>query len=282
VPAERVLVTGFDGRRVFASGSSYAVPRVGALAACLLAAHPQWQAKELREAILAKASPPGAEGWSAHGFLADPAARDRGACAAATTSVDERWSELLPTAQAARSPGRPAPSKALDLDIVALQGSDWQPAAVRAMVNSAAQIFGQCGIALRKVSLHYLSAPERLRYFTLETAQSLVRARHYAKPTAYLIADTRRPVPFDAEAFAPANSAATPLLTNTVWIRRATPYPGVALAHELVHVLTDSGAHSTQPANLMRDQTALENRKLTPAQCRQILSSGSARRLLIP
>ncbi|HEX5477344.1 MAG TPA: S8 family serine peptidase [Burkholderiales bacterium] len=280
VPAERVLVTGFDGRRIFASGSSYAVPRVGALAACLLAAHPQWQAKELREAILAQARSPGAEGWSAHGFLADPAARDRGGCAAANTSVDERWSEILPAARPARSSDRSAPSKALDLNIVALLGSGWQPPAVRAMVRSAAQIFGQCGIALRKVSVRYLSAPERLRYFTLETAQALVRARRYAKPTAYLIADTRRPVPFDAEAFAPANSAATPLLTNTVWIRRATPYPGVALAHELVHVLADSGQHSGQPGNLMRDETALENRKLTSTQCQQILRSGSARGLL--
>lgn len=51
---------------------------------------------------------------------------------------------------------------------------------------------------------------------------------------------TRGPVPFEAEAFAPANSAANPLLTNTVWIVRRTPNPGIALAH----VLTDNGAHS--------------------------------------
>jgi hypothetical protein len=281
VPAERVLVTGFDGRRIFASGSSYAVPRVGALAACLLGAHPQWQAKELREAILAKARAPGAGGWSAHGYLPDPVARDRGVCVATDASVEERWSELLPTTRSAHSPGRPAGARALNLNIVVLQGSGWQPAAVRAMVRSAAPLFGQCGIALGKVAVHYLSAPERLRYFTLETAQALVRARRYAKPTAYLIADTRRPVPFDAEAFAPANSAATPLLIDSVWIRRGTPYPGVALAHELIHVLANSGAHSTQPGNLMRDQTALDNRKLGPDQCREILDSGSARGLLV-
>ncbi len=273
VPAERVLVTGFDGRRVFASGSSYAGARVGALAACLLAAHPQWQAKELREAILARAQAPRGEGWSAHGFLADPVAGDRGACPAAQVAVSERWSESFSGADLAPAAAGPAPAKALDLSVVTVAGSGWEPPDVRAMLRSAAAIFGQCGIALRKASVHYVSAPERLRYFTLETAQALARARSYAKPAVYLVADTRRPVPFDAEAFAPANSAAHPLLADTVWITRGTPHPGLALAHELVHVLTNSGGHVSQPGNLMREQTALENTKLAPDQCRQIQGS---------
>jgi hypothetical protein len=281
VPAERVLVTDFDGRRIFASGASYAAARVGALAACLLAAHPQWHAKELRGAILAQARPPGAEGWSAHGFLPDPVARERGACSAAQTSASERWSESLSRADLAppSSNGR-APSAALDLSVVTVAGSGWEPPAVRAMLRSAAAILGQCGIALREVSVYHLSGPERLRYFTTETAEALVRARAYAKPAAYLVAEMRRPVPFDAEAFAPANSARNPLLTDTVWIVRKTPHPGIALAHELVHVLTNDGRHSELPGNLMRDETAPGNTSLDPDQCRRILQSGSERGLL--
>ena len=281
VPAERILVTGFDGRRIFASGASYAAARVGALAACVLAAHPQWHAKELREAILGQGRPPGAEGWSAHGFLPDPVARERGACPAAQTSVLEGRSELLSPADfAPSSSNTPAPFAALDLNVITVSGSGWEPPTVRGMLRSAAAILGQCGIALGKVSVHYLSGPERLRYFTAETAEALVGARAYAKPAAYLVADTRRPVPFDAEAFAPANSAANLLLTDTVWIVRRTPHPGIALAHELVHVLTDNGEHSRLRANLMREETALENTNLTAAQCRQIVQSGRARGLL--
>lgn len=281
VPAERVLVTGFDGRRIFASGASYAAARVAALAACLLAAHPQWRSNELREAILAQARPPGAGRWSAHGFLPDPVARNRGACPAAQTSVAEGWSESLSGVDlAARTPGGPAPAAALDLSVVALAESGWGPPAVRAMLRGAATILGQCGIGLRKVSVHYLLGPERLRYFTAETAQALVAARAYAKPAAYLVADTRRPVPFDAEAFAPANSADNPLLADTVWIVRGTPFPEIALAHELVHVLTDDGAHSRLPGNLMREETAAENTNLTPEQCRRVLQSGRERGLL--
>lgn len=282
VPAERILVTGFDGRRVFASGASYAVARVGALAACLLAAHPQWRAKELREAILAQARPPVAEGWSAHGFLADPLERERGACPAAQTSASQAWSESLSGADFAPPPSNsPAPSKALDLAVITVVGAGWEPPAVRAMLRSAAAILGQCGIELRRVSVHHLSGPERLRYFTADTAAELARARPPAKPAAYLVAETRRPVPFDAEAFAPANSAATPSLADTVWIIRSTPSPGIALAHELVHVLTDSGEHTTLAGNLMRDETAPENTKLAPDQCRRIVQSGSARGLLV-
>ena len=65
--------------------------------------------------------------------------------------------------------------------------------------------------------------------------------------------------------------------------RRQIPpqgHPGIALAHELVHVLTNSGEHSSQPGNLMREETALENTQLTAEQCRQILEGGTARGLL--
>jgi hypothetical protein len=262
VPAERRLVTGFDSRRVFASGSSYAVARAGALAACLLGAHPQWSAKQLRAAIIT------------HGFIPDPLERDRGVCTAVPTAIQQRDSESLEMDSGSHE-------RALDLSVVAIEGSGWEPAAVRAMLRGAAAIFGQCAIALRKVSVRWLSTPERLRYFTLDTAQALVAARAHGKPAVFLMADTRRPVPFEAEAFAPANSAAHPQLADTVWIMRGMRHPEVALAHELVHVLTNSGEHSREPGNLMRDETALENKRLTDVQCREIVHRGTARGLLV-
>ncbi|HLS86282.1 MAG TPA: S8 family serine peptidase [Burkholderiales bacterium] len=281
VPAENVLVTAFDGRRIFASGASYAAARVGALAACLLAAHPDWRAGELRKAILALSRPAGAEAWSGHGFLPDPLARERGACPPAQTSASVGWSEVLHAADL--TPGAsngPAPSMAMEISIVAVEGAGWERPAIRAMLRSAAAILGQCAIELRKASVHQLLGPERMQYFTAETAQALVAARDFPRPAAYLVADTRRAVPFDAEAFAPANAAATPSLADTVWIVRRTPNPGIALAHELVHVLTDSGEHASLAGNLMRDETAPENTGLTPQQCRRIRETGLARGLL--
>jgi len=57
VPGEQVPVVDHRGARGKASGSSFAVPRVAALAARLLARHPDWTAAELKAAILARARP---------------------------------------------------------------------------------------------------------------------------------------------------------------------------------------------------------------------------------
>ena len=84
VPAERVPVTGFDGRLRRASGSSYAAARVSALAACLLAAHPEWSAAALKSAILARAGKAAlpAPDYTGAGLIRDPAGAGRGACPA--------------------------------------------------------------------------------------------------------------------------------------------------------------------------------------------------------
>lgn len=75
VPAEQLEVTDYRGARGRASGSSYAVPRVAALAARLKAANPQWQAADLKAAILGRAVPPLERGRPkvAGGWIPNPA-----------------------------------------------------------------------------------------------------------------------------------------------------------------------------------------------------------------
>lgn len=69
VPGERIDVIDHRGARGKASGTSYAVPRVAALAARLMARHPDWDATRLKAEILALAAPlddparPVAAGW---------------------------------------------------------------------------------------------------------------------------------------------------------------------------------------------------------------------------
>jgi hypothetical protein len=52
------------------------------------------------------------------------------------------------------------------------------------------------------------------------------------------------------------------------------------LAHELAHVLMDSGAHSEEPGNLMRDETMPGNTRLSSAQCAKLRETGTASGLL--
>lgn len=76
VPAENVPVTTFYGEDGRASGSSYAVARVAALAARLLRENPSWKAPDLKAAILERAKPLPEDGQSVvrHGWIPDPAA----------------------------------------------------------------------------------------------------------------------------------------------------------------------------------------------------------------
>jgi subtilisin family serine protease len=80
VQSDSIMALSFEGLRTPVSGSSYATARVTALAACLLAAHPEWAVATLRERIFALARPPVAAGYVARGFIADPTTRSRGAC----------------------------------------------------------------------------------------------------------------------------------------------------------------------------------------------------------
>ncbi len=74
VPAERVPVLRFDGTEAYAGGTSFAVPRVAALAARLLAQNPEWKAPDLKAAILARAepSPKQSKPVTRHGWIATP------------------------------------------------------------------------------------------------------------------------------------------------------------------------------------------------------------------
>jgi hypothetical protein len=80
IEADGFLALGFDGRLSPVSGSSYATARVTALAACLLAARPASSVAMLRAQIFALARAPGAAGYVAQGFIANPTSRDRGIC----------------------------------------------------------------------------------------------------------------------------------------------------------------------------------------------------------
>jgi subtilisin family serine protease len=76
VPAEDIAVVDHLGAATLASGSSYAVPRVAALAARLAARNPPWDGLALKRAIIARARPVPGDGEPIvrHGWIGDPTA----------------------------------------------------------------------------------------------------------------------------------------------------------------------------------------------------------------
>lgn len=279
VPGERQLVTGFNGQIRIVSGSSYAVVRVSALAACLLAEDPAMDTSDLKDAVLARAIR--GEDETRHvaiGFLPDPVTRQRGLCPPqqAHIEVTERY-VFAPQITAADGAGlthvlRPAAA--------IMAHTDWDRAAVQAALDTAAQILQQCGIHTPEVTMHRVDGPQRYRYYLQDQAVEMMRGSDFARPTLVFLHDTLERVQYDAVSFGRGNSRRRPELADTVWITRQLPHPGVGLAHELAHVLMNSGQHTDDPGNLMYERTSEDNRMLTAEQCARMISAGEAHGLL--
>ena len=71
-PGERVEVIDHRGVPGKASGSSFAVPRITALAVRALAANPDWHGPELRDWVLKRARPLAGEKVTRYGWIPDP------------------------------------------------------------------------------------------------------------------------------------------------------------------------------------------------------------------
>jgi len=181
----------------------------------------------------------------------------------------------LPYAGAAPSTHR------LQLDLVAFADTPWKPEAILVAVREAGAVLAQCGVRLERAELYRFDGGDPgYRYLSTPASRALVRRVRPAKPAVFFVRDSRHVPVFDAEAFGSGNTATRPELAYTVWITADIRDLPIALAHELAHVLMDSGEHSIEPGNLMRDATAPGNTSLTPAQCARMTATGERNGLL--
>jgi hypothetical protein len=166
------------------------------------------------------------------------------------------------------------------LAVVLLEDGGWTRARAVGAVLEASPILGQCGVAMERVEFHVLAVSPGYLDFSTPAARELARAYSVERPTVYLVRDTKNRPAFDAEAIGRGNSATRPEIADTVWMTSGVRDPGVALAHELAHVLMDSGAHSDEERNLMREETSPRNKSLSAAQCTRLRDMGKAHGLL--
>ena len=167
----------------------------------------------------------------------------------------------------------------MHLTLIRIEGSGWTRERALVILREAAGILGQCGVAVDRAELLALAAPDYLDFST-PAARALARTHPVARPAVYLVRDTKNRPAFDAEAIGRGNSRTRPELADTVWMTAATRDPGIALAHELAHVLMDSGEHSNEEGNLMREETSPRNASLGAAQCARLRETGSRNGLL--
>ncbi|MGD9954346.1 MAG: hypothetical protein AB7S87_17375 [Burkholderiales bacterium] len=158
----------------------------------------------------------------------------------------------------------------------------WRADAIASALRESARILAQCGVAVESAELVRLDAPPRFRDFDTPASRELARTLRLPGPTVYFVAGTRQSPAFEAEAVGRANSGTRPELADSVWVTRGARDPGIVLAHELAHVLMDSGTHSGKPGNLMREDTTPRNTRLDAAQCARLRETATANGLLKP
>jgi hypothetical protein len=166
--------------------------------------------------------------------------------------------------------------------LVVMARSRWTDARVIAALRQAAAVLAQCDVRVAMATLHRVDGPERYADFSTAVGRELARRLPFPKPTLYFVRDTRQRVAFEAEAIGRGNSGTRPELAYTVWMVESARDPGIALAHELAHVLMDSGEHVDAPGNLMRDETDPMSTALTRDQCQRLIATGVELRLLAP
>jgi hypothetical protein len=269
VPAERRSALDYSGAETRVSGSSYAVSRVVALAARLKSAHREWTALEIIAALRQRYgdSSPDVFAWVNGGYIADP--------------LVDPLAPIVKTPIVDFEPGLVSDNFAYQLSLEVLQlDPRWRTSQIREALQQAYRILAQCDIGPRQVAAFAIQAADYLRDLSTGSARSLLEATGAQQPAVVFARDTLMQDAYLGEAFGLGNTRRRPWLANSVWLMRDVDDAGIALAHELFHVLANSGAHVEGRPNLMQPDTHPESTELGAEQCRQAQTAGVANGLL--
>jgi len=267
VPAENIRLIDYSGEEIKASGSSYAVSRMTALAAKLKMAHRQWTAADIVAELRKRYSNNSVLDWVSTGYIGDPLAGDRPVQLKPFPDLDfGPIKDNLTTLE-------------LPLDILILDPR-WNHQRIEQTVQKAYDILVQCGITTGDISVHSFEGEDYLRDLSTGGARTLLEAASMTNLRVVFARDTRMLIPFGGEAYGLGNTRKRPWLSNSVWLMLETEDPGIALAHELYHVISNNGEHVEGSENLMQSRTDVDNLALTTQQCQRAQVSGLANQLL--
>lgn len=271
VPAEAVPVIGFSGVADVKAGASYAVPKLVARYAREFARTPDAGAA----AIIARVR-------SAHANGAQPRSVGQGVMIDPLADTVEPLSSVPVGVLADIT--RPEPGAADDtvpplqipLDVFALDAS-WSDEALGRTLSAAATLLAPCSVRLvpQRIDRPELDGHDRLRDLHVGSAHTLFErlGRSGAAPRVAVVfaRDSAMQVAFEAEAFGLGNTRDRAWMRHSVWLTESLVLrpddAAIALAHELWHVLANSGAHHPDADHLMAATTSGDNHRLDPADC---------------
>lgn len=266
LPAENISALDFSGERTRVSGSSYAVARLVAMAARLQQQNPDWNAGNVIAELKARyqSVAPWSRRWVKTGFIPDPLADG-------PLQYGESLQRLALDGQQ---------DFGLSLDVLVLD-KRWPADAVKQAVAQAFDILGQCRIGPLRGIVRRVEVDDYLRDLSVGNAHSLFSAIPGGGARVVFARDTMMQEQFTGEAFGVGNTSTRPWMTNSVWLVLDVDDPGVALAHELFHVLANDGSHSLASGNLMQGRTRPDGSNLSVEQCFQAVQTGLQNGLLI-
>ena len=166
--------------------------------------------------------------------------------------------------------------------LVLINDSGWTKKLLINASTHSAEILGQCGVGVPVINLITLKTSEK--YKDPDRSQRIDLARGIspaAKPLVFFIRSSGD-VMKDAFSYGKSNTRSAEL-KDTVWVKNAlSDIAGIALAHELVHILSNSGEHISEPGNLMNEDADTTTVKLKPDQCSNIVRRGIENGFLNP
>ena len=238
---------------------------MAALAAKLKMAHREWTAADILAELRKHYSSNTALDWVSTGYIADP--------------LEGRpvQTKPLPDLNIGRIKGNPALQ--LPLDILVLDPR-WKYQRIQQTVQTAYDILGQCGISAGDASIRSFVGEDYLRDLSTGSARTLLGAINTRGATVVFARDTHMQEPFTGEAFGLGNTRRRPWLANSVWLMLDIEDEGLALAHELFHLISNTGEHVGVSGNLMQARTQIDSQTLTAEQCQNARITGVANRLL--
>ena len=285
LPAEFVEAVDYDGEVRLVSGSSYAVSRLVAMLARLKQRQPEWQAAELIKELRRRYADGASARYVKGGYIADPLYLD-------VSDAELQIHESVELQGEAPEPYGEEPVLMLAPTFLVLRDY-WAKPQIEAIQQRLQQTLAQCGVGVKRATTHWLDVADYLRDMTVGQARSW---RSAIKPMVapqsvriFLLRQTRmlheaggQTYQYDAEAFGRANTRGRDWLRDSVWVREGVRDADLAVVHELVHVLMNSGSHSDAVGNLMNAQTSPANTALNVEQCAVLRRNGLQNNLLSP
>ncbi len=258
LPAEEIEALDYTGQDIKVSGSSYAVSRVVALAARILNRNPQQTTTQLIAELRKYSVRANTAKYVTTGFLGDP---------------------LVSPAPIAISYNNDYTQAAIDTDYslpltINILEEKWSIEKIENALTELNNIFKQCSITATIDKWQIVHSPDYLKDLSTGHALTLHRKLPGKPLSVFFARDTKMQPQFDAEAFGAGNTSNRPWMRNTLWLTHGIEDTGIALAHELYHIIANDGSHVTTQNNLMHERTADSHRVLTKEQCKAAIDSG--------